>query len=505
MQRNTKVASFNVCRMELEKINVEDFFEPLHNQDAPCGVRLEGPPGAGTTTLLRHMVHSWSTDFLQWRRNVSWQGGPPKWTLMVYIQARAIKTTVEQALQDHLWCEEKDVPLLTDLIKQGDKVLIFIDGEDELWDDGVIEILKTYVHERQTRGGAKFLFSSRSYLSSINSKDFNRFLVLKGFTTEQGEEYIHKVLSNSRQANHLKSPILQYVKRHKYKLESLLSNPLRLHIFCTLTRKGFLNFAGDAPFKTLDLFEPLERFVLRREGGDVTVDQSQKFYQVCLHAYLLGFREIPDHMIKKFNVTKNYLAFLEKETNTNIYAATSAKYSFSHETIYEYFVSKSIGEMSLEQSKPYLLHIFSKKIYHNIQEMIIEIILRNFSKEIHFPVILVRSLLVLQIESSLQRLPMAEDLLLKIQKSFSVEEILSDQLSKAKLREANVIWEEINMVFDNGAEKMRATDVFCNLYQEGIIDHIVRSFHVATAKQQFRIIRGTLLRLLPSQLIFDDT
>ena len=221
MQRITKVASFNVCRMELEKINVEDFFEPLHNQHAPCGVRLEGPPGAGKTTLLRHMVHSWSTDFLQWRRNVSLQGGPPKWTLMVYIQARTIKTTVHQAIKDHLWCEEKDVPLLIDHIKQGDKVLIFIDGEDELRDDGVIENLKTYVHERQTRGGAKFLISSRSYWSSIDSKYFNRFLVLRGFTVEQGEEYIHKVLSNLGQANHPKSPILQYVQRHKNKLESL--------------------------------------------------------------------------------------------------------------------------------------------------------------------------------------------------------------------------------------------------------------------------------------------
>ena len=139
---------FIFCRMKLEKINIEDFFEPLHNQDAPRGVRLEGPPGAGKTTLLRHMVHSWSTDYLQWRNNISWQGGPPKWTLMVYIQARAIKTTVHQAIQDHLWCDEKDLPLLIDHINQGNGVLIFIDGEDELRDGGDIENLKTYVHEK---------------------------------------------------------------------------------------------------------------------------------------------------------------------------------------------------------------------------------------------------------------------------------------------------------------------------------------------------------------------
>ena len=86
----------------------------------------------------------------------------------------------------------------------------------------------------------------------------------------------------------------------------------------------------------------------------------------CLFA---RFKEIPEQMIKTFNVTKNYLAFLEKETTTNIDAATKASNSFSHETIYEYFVSKSIGEMPLEQSKPYLLHIFSKKMYHNIQRI----------------------------------------------------------------------------------------------------------------------------------------
>ena len=184
---------------------------------------------------------------------------------MVYVPARDIKTTVEQAIHDHLWCPDNDASLLMDLIKQGDGVVIFIDGVDEVRDVNVIESLNDYTHQRQYKGGPKLLISSRSDLSPIDSTSFNRFLVLQGFTIKQGEGYVKKVLSFGR-SNIAYSAVLHYMKKNKKKLEPILINPLMLHIYSFLIKGGFLSLKEDQQLQIFDIFESLEKFVTRREG-----------------------------------------------------------------------------------------------------------------------------------------------------------------------------------------------------------------------------------------------
>ena len=413
---------------------------------------------------------------------------------MVYIQARAIKTTVEQAIQDHLWCEEKDVPLLTDLIKQGHKILIFIDGEDELRDNGVIENLKTYAHKRQTTGGAKYLISSRTYHSSIDSKEFNRFLHLKGFTIRQGKEYIQRIFPIG-QSHPDYNTVHEFIEKHTKKLIPVLTNPLLLHICSSLARKGFLNFNEDTPFKSFSLFESLEKFVTRREGNTVTVNQSQDFYDLCLFAYLRDFQEIPEKLFKKYNIVKNYRAFLEKKTRTDIHAVTSANYSFSHEVVFEYFVCKSIEQMSLDKSKPFLLSIFTQKKYRNIQKMIFEVILRKDPRNNKLLESLVYLILLQypQMEQTVQRY------LTEIDTILSITKLPSNLKSKLKLNFTNVMW-TMSTLHDINNDFLRESGCFIGLEQLGIINHIEGCLQLFPPKQKEEITKRILFRVLPSHL-----
>ena len=414
---------------------------------------------------------------------------------MVYIQARAIKTTVEQTLQDHLWCEEKDVPLLTDHIKQGHTVLIVIDGEDELRDDGVIENLKIYAYKRQTRGGAKYLISSRTYHSSIDSKEFNRFLLLKGFTIKQGKEYIRRLFPIG-QSNPDYNTVYEFTQKHTEKLVPVLTNPLRLHIFSSLARKGLLNFNEDTPFKSFSLFESLEKFVIRREGNTVTVNQSQDFYNLCLFAYLRGFQEIPEKLLKKYNIVRNYYAFLEKKTRTDIHAVTSTNYSFSHEVVFEYFVCKSIEQMPLEKSKPFLLSVFTKRKYHNIQKMIFEVILRKYPQNNKLFESLV-NLILLQFPIMEQ---MVQGHLKDIDTFISVNELPSILMSKYTLEVTNLKWTTIDSTLDKNIDWLRDAGCFMTLEHLGIINHIEGCLQLLPPKQKEEITKRTLFHLLPCRI-----
>ena len=92
---------------------------------------------------------------------------------------------------------------------------------------------------------------------------------------------------------------------------------------------------------------------------------------------------------------------------------------------------------------------------------------------------------------------------MEINRSFPVKVLLSDRLSEAKIREANATWEEINLVFDTGAEKLRVEGCFIHLETKGIIDHILQTIQGGTSLQQARITKRTLLPLLPSEISFD--
>ena len=458
---------------------------------APQGVRLYGPPGAGKTTYLRHLVHTWSTDFLQ--------KGAQKWTMMVYIPARDIKSTVKQAIKDHMWCEDEDKDILMDHIQRGDRVAIVVDAIDEVRDENILDDLQRYTHTRQTQGGSKILVSARNGLCFINPEHFNRFLTLDGFTFEQGFKFIEQYFSLGKPLP-IHQTAKKYVNKHKDKMEAVLCNPLKLHIFCALTEKGFITLDESFKFEVLNIFEPLEKYLTTREGGKVTREQSQNFYRLCFYALLSGMRRFPQHLIMKFNIVDNYKAFLVREEERNQNAELMVNYSFTHEMVFEYFSSKYIEGVDMQSLKSLLLLVCYQTALRNLQNIIFELILRRKQHKDALLLMMIRGIIVLQFTrvNVTQNIP---DGLLQLQdrikSGVNIEQIILSHQDADQTREVNAIWEVINRAFDTEAEELKAVGWFGGLRKNGTLEHIMDCLRVCTPQQQEEIIRCSLHCLLP--------
>ena len=476
-----------------DKIQKRDHLQgQIYEQDAPQGVRLYGPPGAGKTTFLRHIVHAWSIDFLD--------KGPQKWTTMVYIPARDIKHTVTQAIKDHLWCEEKDVDILMAHTEEGEGVVVVIDGVDEIRDEKVLKKLQAYVHDRQTRGGPKLLVSARNDLCSIDPKDFSRFLTLDGFTVEQGIEFMKQYFSLGEPLP-IHQTAMEYVNRHKDKVEVVLKNPLKLHIFCALAEKGFLDFGEDFRFEVLNLFEPLEKYLTTREGGEVTEEQSQNFYKLCLFAMLSGMRSFTEELLTQFNIVKNYYAFLVKEDTRDKHAKLTTQYSFTHEMVYEYFASKFIETTALEKLKSLLLTVCCNKALRNVQKIMFEIIQKKELYKEELMTLMIRIILILQQDKQLgpvnEKIALLQELPKKIEMLTDISKLLLSLHDEDETRKTQDILREIDDAFDKNPEVLRGANWGGRLQDNGTVEHTLDCLQVCTQQEKQQITCRTLRCLMP--------
>ena len=416
---------------------------------------------------------------------------------MVYIPARMIKTTVRQAILDHLWCADRDKAILMRHIEKGDGVAIFIDAIDEVRDPSVMTNLQEFAHKRQTTGGPTFLISARTDECSVNTADFNRFLVLGGFTVDQGEAYVNQYFTGAHVPTH---PAVDYVNRHSEKLQPVLCNPLRLYIFCALSLKGILHLEEGAKFDILNLFEPLEKFLTRREGGLITEEQASAFYKLCLYSLLSGMRELPESLLEKFHIARNYFVFLEKETTIDANAVTVTSYSFSHEMVHEYFAAKCVERMPLEDLKSLLLHVCCINSLRNIQKIMFELILKRHAQRDEIIRMMIRAILILQSPRTRKThsgVPLDElsELRTRVSSAVTTEGIPLSHLTDQNLRETNDIWNTINQVFE--VPGVNAGGWFCEEEMNGTLHHVVDCMAVCTPKEQQSILRDTVYALLP--------
>ena len=71
--------------------------------------------------------------------------------------------------------------------------------------------------------------------------------------------------------------------------------------------RGEIDLSVGREFHVPSLFIPLENYLLRREGIEVTKEQSEAFYKLCMHALLHDIREFPQSLLQTFGTVKPYL------------------------------------------------------------------------------------------------------------------------------------------------------------------------------------------------------
>ena len=417
---------------------------------------------------------------------------------MVYIPARAMKGNIHKAIHDHLWCADNDKEVLMKHIEDGEGVGVIIDAIDEIRDLDVLKNLKETVHKWQTTRGPTFLISARNDLCSIDPADFDRFLILEGFTIDQGEEYVKKYFSIGQTSPAI-HPVIDFVRRHKCRLEPILCNPLKLHIFCGLTKKGILELHEDTIFDFLTLFEVFENFLIKREGGEVSQEQSSDFYRLCLYCLLQGFREIPGKLLKQFNIVENYYTFLVKETTIGMNAMPITSFSFHHEMFYEFFSSRCVEMMSLNELKAVILLVCCQDSLWNLQKMIFRVILKGgLPNTLGLLQMMVRCMLVLHYDldgKTGERIP---DELIELSKqvraTVPVIQLLYPQRDENQT--VTIIWDRINSVFGSEVVALRRTGWFS--IDPKIIQHVVYCLRTCPHKQQMEITKSSLHALMPS-------
>ena len=445
-------------------------------------------------------MRTWSQDFLN-KENSGFVDDLH--TMMVYIPAGKIKSTVQEAIRDNLRCKESHVDLLMTHVQEGEGVAIVIDALNEIRDEKVRRNVEQYVQERQMRGGPQVIVSARTDLCTINSLDFDLHLSLKGFSNTQGKLYSDTFFGRVSRSEVDRRDVLRFLNEKEAEMEVILQSPLRLHVFCALTARGFLELDDSSISNTHRLFEQLESCLLSRESQRedrqiVTDQESLDFYRMCLLAILSGLREFPKAMLEKFNISESFHVFLDKHDTLGPDGVYTSYYSFQHEMLFEYFASRAIENLPLPGLNSLLLLVCRNASLRNVQKLMFQLLLKNNNEELALAML--RIIIYFQIEEA-RVIPILEYLWdIDSDKSIteSLEGILKSDTEGWKKDRIDSSWRAINQDFDKHAKEK---GLFHKLEKNGILAHIVDCLRQCGPQPEERILKETLFRLLPCEFV----
>ena len=430
--------------------------------------------------------------------------------MIVYIEARSIKGTVEEAIKDNLGCKENDTADLMTHIENGEGVAIVIDAIDEIRNASVMKNVKEYIrNRRESQEGPQLFISSRTDQCPIKSINFDRFAVLEGFSVKQGLDYVDKYFDSKHP---MREKVMEYITRHKCRLGGVLSNPLKLHVFCALTSEGILKLTENSEFDVVDLFTKLETFLIKRECQKRGVEkptESQKrcFHRMCLYSILSGLRKFPESQLDQWGVPKCYLVFLEAQIQRDKNGHSVTYYRFRHEVVYEYFASCYINSLPLESLVPLLLSVSSNSSLRNVQRIMFNMLTKRTSHREELLCTLIFGILLFQNEKMRSEQGIPDDILnlwnnINIKAEVPLEEIVSihDDQCAERIAKINNIWKKIEQEMAGHTKVMSTLGWFKNIEANGTVKHVLDCIlKYCSPKQQEEIIPKTLHQLLPCE------
>ena len=483
---------------------------------------LQGPPGAGKTSFIRHYAYKWSepTEGEDTKEQ-------KKWNLIVILPVSTLrisknistKEQIHQAIRQSLYGSEVEA-IMEHLDDKNFRVLIIPDGLDECRSDTTLDMLKKLVEQSHTNILPYAVFATcRSGLCPIKQSEFERWMKIEGFTIHQGMQYVNTFYLRIMKPKD--ESLEQYICNCKENLDHILTNPFRTHVLCVVTADGTLKLTQRQYLKIKQLLKAMEESSKRRqlekgkksaenpekyleELGDIE-EQTKTFYMLCLYSLLEDIRTFGETLLHKFSIlsTNPYFAFMRRKQTYNERFEKVMEWHFTHEMWHEYLASCAIPHLPEDTLQYFLLHLCSRKEFRNTQRILFSTLGED---EDYFDKLsdMVKGTLLLQGVNSEGR-PWLHDMKKKVDSLKQGHDPLKVLLTggQHKLQKETVlvtqsIWNDIVSCFKGNPTMLEKNRRFrCILFGDNIIPHIYSCLQEIPQESSQRIFNDSFAFALP--------
>ena len=316
-------------------------------------VLIEGGPGMGKSTLC-------------WQLCRLWRKGKLQWDLMVIVELRDESTRRASNLYDLLYHpdEETRLAIARDIKKrEGEGLLIFIDGYDELSNEqqSELSVIQKLLTNKLLRK-ATVVVTSRPHATKNLPPQFkqglHQHIEIVGFNETDIQTYITLSCGDNQ---HLFENFRSYVDSHPFIL-SVMYNPLH----CTIVTELYIQYwqngrEGFAPNTLTELYYALLLNMLKRK---VPANQSSEILELSdlpndVYANLIQLSELAAGGLEErryifSNITCDTLGLMVSVRKLyDIRAKQPTLYTFLHLTLQEYLAAFYWSQYPNQQPKEF--------------------------------------------------------------------------------------------------------------------------------------------------------
>ena len=343
-----------------DEVDVFDIFKvPGIGEDVMTIV--EGSPGIGKTTFCLKLAYDWAYG------KIPAECSFPKFEFVLLLKCRDVDRDIMEAISEQLFCRgiensvEKLLHFMKDIRNQGRKVLIILDGLDELPEQS-----RHHVNELLHRRILPFCYvlattRQERGIEVRKSVVFDIHLQIKGYTKSDSIAYVRRHFETIGQKPKGEK-LIEEMQQNTF-LRALRSNPLNLLLLCVVCE----DYEGKLPASRTELYQVIVRCLLRRycakRNLPVPEDDSvlEKTFEkeilalgelawLCLLRDRYGFRETElDEFEKRYpGLVARELGLLYKEESLKR-LKPQHEYCFLHKTFQEYVAAAYIAEKLVNQ------------------------------------------------------------------------------------------------------------------------------------------------------------
>ena len=232
---------------------------------------VQGPPGAGKSSFIRHYAYKWSSPTEGEEKDEQ-----KMWDLVLVLPVSTLrvskdKSTKDQILQAIEQClTGKDIESIMENVDSTYmKVLLIPDGVDECRSDTTLEMLRQLVEQSHKNIlPYSVLVTCRSGLCPIDQSYFDRRMKIEGFTMEQGIKFVKRYYENIQKPED--ESLFDCISNSSGTLHDILTNPLMTLILSMVTADGSLKLKRGNKLGLKELLSALEQSIKRRQLGKNT-------------------------------------------------------------------------------------------------------------------------------------------------------------------------------------------------------------------------------------------